>query len=135
MHPLFLLLKSFCLRSNIKHSTQCFITKWKISKFIKSTSLRVVISTLFSLFYSSHCWDYISCLIFYIIISVCPPPTTSSLHKLFLSSTFGNMQSLCKIWGGETEFIMRVSKMVNEVRWAFATKHFFIRNKNITFTS
>ena len=31
----FFLLKSFCLRSNIKHSTQCFITRWKTSKFDK----------------------------------------------------------------------------------------------------
>ena len=35
---LFLFLKSFCLRSNIKHLTQCFTTRWNTSKFIKNTS-------------------------------------------------------------------------------------------------
>ena len=34
---LFLFLKSFCLRSNIKHLTQCFTTRWNTSKFIKNT--------------------------------------------------------------------------------------------------
>ena len=39
LHPQFLLLKSFCLRSNIKHSTQCFITTWNTSKFVKNNQL------------------------------------------------------------------------------------------------
>ena len=47
-HPKFLLVKSFCLRSNIKHSTQCFITRWNISKFVKNNPLHVVFSTFFS---------------------------------------------------------------------------------------
>ena len=65
LHTQFLLLKSFCLRSNIKHSTQCFITRWNTSKFVKNTPLRVVFSTLFSVFHlvMKHC---ISCLIYYI---------------------------------------------------------------------
>ena len=42
--------KSFCLRSYIKHSSQCFITISKTSKFVKNTPLRVVLSTLFSVF-------------------------------------------------------------------------------------
>ena len=46
--PWFLLLKSFCLRSNINHSTPCFITRWKTSKFVKNTPLRVVFTTIFS---------------------------------------------------------------------------------------
>ena len=64
LHHWFLLLKSFCLRSNIKHSTQCFITRWNTSKFVKNTPLRVVFSTLFSVFHlvMKHC---VSCLIYY----------------------------------------------------------------------
>ena len=45
-------LKSFCLGSNIKHWTQCFITRWNTcSKFVKSTPLRFLFSALFSVFY------------------------------------------------------------------------------------
>ena len=36
---LIVLLKSFCLRSSIKHLTQCFITRWNTSKFVKNTPL------------------------------------------------------------------------------------------------
>ena len=52
------------LRSNIKHSTQYFITKWNTSKLVKNTQLRVVFSTLFSVFYlvMKHC---VSFLIYY----------------------------------------------------------------------
>ena len=52
------------LRSNIKHSTQYFITKWNTSKLVKNTQLRVVFSTLFSVFYlvMKHC---VSSLIYY----------------------------------------------------------------------
>ena len=48
----------------IKHSTQCFITRWITSKFVKNTPLRVVFSTLFSAFQlvMKHC---VSCLIYY----------------------------------------------------------------------
>ena len=49
LHPWFLFPKSFCLRSNIKHSTQCFIIRWNTSKFVKNTPLRCI-----------------SCLIYYI---------------------------------------------------------------------
>ena len=35
-----LLLKSCRLRSNIKHSTQCFITRWNTFKFVKNTPLQ-----------------------------------------------------------------------------------------------
>ena len=57
--PWFLLLKSFCLRSNINHSTPCFITRWKTSKFVKNTPLRVVFTTIFSVFYlvMKHCFS------------------------------------------------------------------------------
>ena len=44
LHPYFLLLKSFCLRSNMKHSTQCFVTRWNTSKFVKNTALRIIFS-------------------------------------------------------------------------------------------
>ena len=58
LHPLFLLLKSFCLKSNIKHSTHYFITRWNTSKFVKNTPLRVVFSTLFSVFHVIYqTWD------------------------------------------------------------------------------
>ena len=36
----FFLLNSFCLRSNIKHSTQHFITRWNTSTFVKNIPLR-----------------------------------------------------------------------------------------------
>ena len=45
------LLKSFCLTSNIKHSTQYFITRWNTSNFVKNIPLRVVFLTLFSVFH------------------------------------------------------------------------------------
>ena len=35
---------------NMKHSTQCFITRRNTSKFVKNTPLRVVFSTLFLVF-------------------------------------------------------------------------------------
>ena len=63
--------KSFCLRSNIKHSTQCFITRWNTSKFVKNIPLLVVFATLFSVFHLviKYC---VSCLIYYIKwFSVC----------------------------------------------------------------
>ena len=42
--------KSVCLKFYVKHSSQCFITISKTSKSVKNTSLRVVFSTLFSVF-------------------------------------------------------------------------------------
>ena len=64
-HPWFFLLKSFCLIINIKNSRQCFITRWNTSKFVKNTPLRVLFSTLISVFrpVMKHC---VSCLISYI---------------------------------------------------------------------
>ena len=47
LHPYFLLLK---LRSNIKHERKFFTTISSTSKFVKKTPLRVVFSTLFSVF-------------------------------------------------------------------------------------
>ena len=46
----FLRQKPSCLRSNIKHSIMYFITGSNTSKFVKNTPLRVVFSTLFSVF-------------------------------------------------------------------------------------
>ena len=56
---------SFCLRSNLKHSTQCFIPRWNTSRFVKNTPLRVVFSTLLAVFHLviKHC---VSCLIYYL---------------------------------------------------------------------
>ena len=78
---------SFCLRSNIKHSTQCFITRWNTSKFVKNTPLRVVFSTLFSVFHlvMKH---YVSCLIYYF--------TNNAPSKhFFIWST--NYQYVCRV--------------------------------------
>ena len=64
-NPKFLLLKSFCLKSNIKHGTQlCFITRWNTLKFVRNILLYILFSTLFSVFHlvMKHC---ISCLIYY----------------------------------------------------------------------
>ena len=49
--------KSFCLKSNIKYSTQCFINRSITSKFVRSTPLRVVFSTVLSVFHLlvKHC--------------------------------------------------------------------------------
>ena len=60
----FLPLKSCCWRSNIKHSTQCFKTRWNTSKLVKNTPLRVVFSTLFSVLHRvmNH---WLLCLIYY----------------------------------------------------------------------
>ena len=57
-YPVFLLLKSFCLRTNIKHLTQNFFT---ISKFVESTLLLIVFLTLFSVFYlvMKRCFSYL----------------------------------------------------------------------------
>ena len=67
LHPEFLLLQWFCLRCNIKHSTQCFMTRLISSKFVENTPLRVVFYTLFSVFHlvMKHC---VSCLIYYFIV-------------------------------------------------------------------
>ena len=56
--------KSVCLRSYVKHSSQCFITISKTSKFVKNTPLRVVFSTLFSVF--DMWWKPVSCLMYYL---------------------------------------------------------------------
>ena len=60
----FLRQKPFCLRSNIKHFIMYFITGSNTSKFVKNTPLRVVFSTLFSVF------DLVmkSCLMFDILL-------------------------------------------------------------------
>ena len=45
-----------------KHSTQCFITRRNTSKFVKNTPLRVLFSTLFSVFHlvMKHCiWSHV----------------------------------------------------------------------------
>ena len=78
---------SFCLRSNIGHSTQCFITRWNTSKFVKNTPLRVVFSTLFSVFHlvMKH---YVSCLIYYFTNNA------PSKHFLIWST---NYQYVCRV--------------------------------------
>ena len=46
---------------NIKHLTQCFITRCNNSKFVKNTPLRVVFSILFSVFHlvMKNCASYL----------------------------------------------------------------------------
>ena len=65
LNPWFLVRKSLCFKSNIKHSTQCFTARWNTSKFVKNTLLHVVFSTLFSVFHLviKH---FVSCLIYYL---------------------------------------------------------------------
>ena len=50
LHPSFLLLKSFCLRSNIKHEMQCFTTG-EAPPSSSKIPLRVVFLTLSSVFH------------------------------------------------------------------------------------
>ena len=56
--------KAVCLRSSIKHSIMYLITRSNTSKFVQNTPLRVVFSTLFSVF------DLVmkSCLMFDILL-------------------------------------------------------------------
>ena len=79
---LIVLLKSFCLRSSIKHLTQCFITRWNTLKFVKNTPLRVVFSTLFLVFHLVM-KNSISCLIYY--------------FKIWFISYYFNSQSLFQV--------------------------------------
>ena len=98
LHPWFLL-KSLCLRSNIKHSTQCFINRWNTSKFVKNTPLRVVFSTLFSVFHQ-QIKHYVSCLIYY-FMSCCSQalqqwcggtkPPIPTIHVIFFCSKSGRL--------------------------------------------
>ena len=80
----FLLLKSFWLNSNMKHWTQCFITRPGETPriFFKNTPLRVVFSTLFVVFHlvMKH---FFSCLIYY-----------SSSDPRFLLNQYNKMESL-----------------------------------------
>ena len=76
--------KIICLRSNIKHLTQCFITRWNTLKFVKNTLLRNVFSTLFSLFHLVM-KERISCLIYNASVNcscaqppICPPCQSGS---------------------------------------------------------
>ena len=52
-------------KENTKLTTQCFITRWNTSNFVKNTPLCIVFSTLFSPFHlvMKH---YVSCLIYYV---------------------------------------------------------------------
>ena len=81
---LFLLLKSFWLNSNMKHWTQCFITRPGETPriFFKNAPLRVIFSTLFVVFHlvMKH---FFSCLIYY-----------SSSDPRFLLNQYNKMESL-----------------------------------------
>ena len=85
------------LRSNLKHSTQCFITGWNTSRFVKNTPLRVVFSTLLAVFHlvMKHC---VSCLIYYL-----------------KTGLYGTNYNSCK---GEHAFL----KVTNNVRVMFCTQ-------------
>ena len=64
----------------MKHSSQCFVTISKTSKFVKNTLLRVVFSTLFMVFdihVLKHC---VSCLIYYLNFNM-PYPTRMSIKN------------------------------------------------------
>ena len=85
------------LRSNLKHSTQCFITGWNTSRFVKNTPLRVVFPTLLAVFHlvMKHC---VSCLIYYL-----------------KTGLYGTNYNSCK---GEHAFL----KVTNNVRVMFCTQ-------------
>ena len=83
--------KSVCLRSYVKHSSQCFITISKTSKFVKNTSLRVVFSTLFSAF--DMRWKTVSCLIYYL---------EDGSHKQIQAHLWSYATATRAIWGEAT---------------------------------
>ena len=68
------------LNQPIKHVTQCLITRWNTSKFVKNSLLRVVFSTLFSVFHlvMKH---YVSCSICYIYDSQCRTTLCSIIDR------------------------------------------------------
>ena len=90
------------LRSNIKHSTQYFITKWNTSKLVKNTQLRVVFSALFSVFYlvMKHC---VSFLIYYFQVLL-------KLGFLRSYSSLAIWQHWMEKWSGEEEKVTCVHK-------------------------
>ena len=129
LHPWFLLMKSFCLRSNIKYSTQCFITRWNTLKFVKNTPLRVVISTLFSVFHlvMEHC---VSCLIYYFLtfdfVNEAPHSKSNLTVLSFIAIKqyffYVLNQSLCATFtlshSGPLRFKLFVSPLTGTLKWA-----------------
>ena len=69
------------MRSNIKHSTQCFITRWNTSLFVKNTPQRVVFSQM------KHC---VSC-------SICNSLLTNETLHLMLD-ILGFQYELNAVW-------------------------------------
>ena len=126
LHPWFLLLKSFCLRSNIKYSTQCFITRWNTLKFVKNTPLRVVFSTLFSVFHLviEHC---VSCLLPNLRFCLWSTPLKAKPYSTFLycyqTIVFLCIKSVivCYIYAshsGPLSFKLFVSHLAGTLKWA-----------------
>ena len=113
----FLLQKWFCLRRNIKHLTQCLITRWNTSKFVKNTPLRVLFSTLFSVFHLvlKHC---ISCLIYYIKFLKDVYFSTEYMHSEFqlLACAFWFFITFCSRCGMNWD---RACRPTDDPFWAF----------------
>ena len=123
--------KSFCLRSNTKHSTQCFIIRWNTSKFVKNTPLRVVFSTLFSVFHlrwntASHAW----CITYILPASCC----WSFTWPLNLCTSFVKAQG-CN--GDETAFLIDTcvhkSGLPCEITKARVKRRTLLYYKNVRF--
>ena len=91
---------------NIEHLTQCFITRCNTSKFVKNTPLRVLFSTLFSVFHlvMKNC---VSCLIHiyvyirtYTYMYICMYMYTSCIYtlvfkKVDISEIYINIYTFC----------------------------------------
>ena len=124
LHPWFLLLKPFCLRSNIKYSTQCFITRWNTLKFVKNTPLRLVFSTLFSVFHlvMKRC---VSCLIYFFLTFDFVYEAPHSKPNLTVLSFVAIKQYLsvivCYMYAshsGPLSFKLFVSPLTGTLKWA-----------------
>jgi len=96
---------SFCLRSNIKHPTQCFMTRWNTLKFIINTLLHVVFSTHFSVFHlvMKHCVHLMLDLLhpgLFTEFQVCIGWREGELQENFKNDTlfYDRTQKLQKLW-------------------------------------
>ena len=88
----------FRLSRYIKHSRQCFIGYPNTSNFVKNPPLRVVFSTLFSVFGNPD--ETLSSLIYFFSSDVTPKePTISPITKFHKRSQIVSsvMPSLCKV--------------------------------------
>ena len=90
--------KSVCLRSYIKHLSQCFITISKTSKIVKNTLLRVVFSTLFAVF--DMWWNTVS-RVWYITSKLALPMEAPVISAGRTISMYGNKNNHPTPWWTE----------------------------------